>query len=222
MTEIRIEIGAGASARRAQIKHGFILQCVTVAWNVFEGGIALFAGLSCGSVALVGFGVDSLIETASAVIVGLRLWQEHKQQSTENIEGLETRARKTAGTLLFALAAFVLFDSVRHLGGFADHAKDSMLGLVLTMAALIVMPILARAKLRVAERIGSQALRADAMETVCCAWLAGTTLLGLVLNTVLHWWWADALAGLVIMPLLVREGLEAIKGEECGCHGGCE
>ena len=134
---------------------------------------------------------------------------------------MEKQSSKTAGWLLVALASYVAYDSCRRLFGIGEHANESLLGIAVTIVALVLMPLLAKAKLKVANEIGSRALRTDAMETTCCAWLAAATLVGLVLNSTLHWWWADPVAGLVIVPLLMREGIEGIKGEECACHGSC-
>lgn len=221
MQETCGQSGTGADERRKQISRGISLQMATVAWNLAEGGFAVYAGLAASSIALIGFGIDSFIETASAGIVGWRLWCEYRQGGTHNLEEIERNASRTAGLLLIALSAYVLFDSLKRLFGYGDHAHETLLGIGITVAALIVMPLLARAKLKVAEQIGSKALRTDAMETVCCAYLAATTLIGLVLNATLHWSWADPLVGLLIVPLLVREGLEGMKGTDCGCHHQC-
>ena len=207
--------------RRSLLTKAVALQALTVVWNIAEGAIALIAGIIACSIALSGFGVDSFIETGSAVVVGVRLWAETKGAPTDRIEALERRTSKIAGGLLLALAAYVAVDSVRRLLGVATPAQESALGIAVTVAALIVMPLLARVKLKLAADLSSKSLKADAMETVCCAWLAATTLLGLALNALWHWSWADPVAGLIIVPLLVREGIEALKGEECGCHQSC-
>lgn len=221
MQETRGQLGTGADERPKQVLKGISLQIATVVWNSAEGGFALYAGLAASSIALIGFGIDSFIETASASVVGWRLWCEYRQGGAHNLEEIERNASRTAGLLLLALSAYVLFDSIRKLFGYGEHAHETLLGIGITVAALIVMPLLARAKLKVAEQIGSKALRTDAMETVCCAYLAATTLIGLVLNATLHWSWTDPVAGLLIVPLLVREGLEGMKGTDCGCHRKC-
>ncbi len=103
--------------------------------------------------------------------------------------------------------------------GHGTHAQESLAGLALTGVSLVVMPVLGRRKLRLASGLGSGALRADAYETIACAWLSATTFAGLALNAVFGWWWADPLAALVLVPLITREGLEGLRGRECGCHG---
>ena len=120
-----------------------------------------------------------------------------------------------AGTLLLLLAVYIVVDAGRRLLGFGAEAERSILGIALTAVSLVVMPFLGWAKLRTARRLGSGALRADAYETIACAWLSLTTLAGLVLNATLGWWWADPLAALCLVPLIVREGLEGWKDECC-------
>jgi cation diffusion facilitator family transporter len=201
--------------RRKLLKRAFALEVMTVVWNIFEGLIATIAGVLAGSVALVGFGVDSFIETVSGVVVGRRFYLELRQQSPETTEELERRASRIAGALLLALAAYILIDAARHLFGFGREAEKSYVGIVLTIVSLIVMPILGWSKLRTARGLGSKALRADAYETITCAWLSLTTLVGLALNAAFGWSWADPLAACVLVPLIVREGLEGLRGECC-------
>ena len=208
----------GKCERHNFVRQGFFLEIFTIVWNIGEGIIAIVSGLASHSVALIGFGVDSLIETASALILCWRLGEELRGGCIQKIEALERKAGKLAGCLLLLLSAYIAFDACRKLMGFGERPDKSLIGLVLTVAALAVMPVLARWKRKIADAIESKALRADAMETTCCAWMAFTTLSGLVLNLSFGWWWADAVAGLVLVPLLIREGLEAIKGEECCCH----
>jgi divalent metal cation (Fe/Co/Zn/Cd) transporter len=125
---------------------------------------------------------------------------------------VEARAARGAGALLLALGAYLFIDAVRRLAT-SDRPDVSLLGIALTALSLIVMPLLARAKLRAAAALGSRALRADAHETIVCAWLSFTTLAGLALNAALGWWWADPLAALAMLPLIVREGIEALRGD---------
>jgi len=206
------------SARATLLRRGVRLAVVTVGWNVVEGLIAVAAGAAAGSVALIGFGIDSFVETASAVVVGWRLREELRGGPPARAEALERRASRIAGTLLLALAAYVLVDAGRRLLGFGRQAEESLIGIALTAVSLVVMPLLGRAKLRTAAGLGSGALRADAFETIACAWLSLTTLTGLALNALAGWWWADPLAALGLVPLIVREGLEALRGESCGCE----
>lgn len=188
----------------------------TVGWNIVEGIVAVGAGVLASSVALVGFGLDSFVETASGAVVGWRLRTELRSPSDpERAEVLEQRARRIAGELLLALAGYIVIDAGRRLLGFGAEAQESHVGLVLTTISLVVMPVLGWRKLKTATALGSGALRADAYETIACAWLSLTTLVGLALNAALGWWWADPLAALVIVPLIIREGLEGWRGE---CH----
>ena len=187
---------------------------LTVAWNVVEGVVAVIAGSVAGSVALVGFGVDSFIETASAAVVGWRLRAE-LQGGARDVERIERIAARVAGALLLALAAYLVWDAGRRLIGFGGEAQESRLGIAVTALSLVAMPLLAWAKLRVASPLQSAALRADAYETVTCAWLSLTTLIGLALNVWLGWSWADPMAALLLVPLIVREGLEGLRHEQC-------
>ncbi len=205
--------------RAQSVRRAFLLEILTVAWNLLEGLIAVIAGLVAGSVALLGFGIDSFIETTSGTVVGYRMYAEMAGAADgERIERIEKTTSRIAGSLLLALAAYILVDAGARLLGYGARAEQTLVGIVLTAVSLAVMPILGRAKLRAAREIGSGALRADAYETITCAWLSLTTLSGLLLNAAFGWWWADPLAALVLVPLLVREGREALRGEHCGCH----
>jgi len=198
------------------LRRGVWLEAATVGWNVVEGAIAVSAGAHAASVALIGFGIDSFVETARGAVVGWRLWAEFTGRGdAERIEQMEHGAGRIAGTLLLALAAYILVDAGRRLFGFGAEARESLVGIVLTAISLIVMPVLGWVKLRTARALQSGALRADAYETIACSWLSLTTLLGLLLNAALGWWWADALAALIIVPLIVKEGLEGLQGK---CH----
>ncbi len=176
--------------------------------------MAVTAGTLSGSVALVGFGIDSFVETASAAVVGWRLESERRGRVTEAAEAIERRAARIAGSLLLALAAFILIEAGRRLAGFGSQAAPSRIGMALTAVSLLLMPFLGWIKLRTATALQSGALRADAFETIACAWLSLTTLAGLVLNAVFGWAWADPVAALILVPLIVREGIEGLRGEE--------
>jgi divalent metal cation (Fe/Co/Zn/Cd) transporter len=196
------------------LRRGFLLGVATVAWNLVEGIIALTAGALAGSVALVGFGVDSLIETTSGAVVGWRFLREMRGLPPDRAERAERSASRVAGGLLFLLALYILADSARRLLGHGPQPQESMLGIALTAVSLVVMPFLGWAKLRTARALTSGALRADAFETIACAWLSLTTLTGLLLNAAFGWSWADPLAALVLVPLIVREGMAGIRGED--------
>ena len=206
-----------ARSRPELLRRGYLLAVATVGWTVVEGMVAATAGLLAASVALLGFGIDSFVETASGVVVAWRLRAELRDRCPERVEQVERRAARIAGALLLALAAYIVVDAGRRLLGFGRQAEESLLGIVLTAISLAIMPLLGWAKLRTARQLGSSALRADAYETITCAWLSLTTLAGLALNAALGWWWADPLAALVLVPLIVREGLEGWRGG-CTCH----
>lgn len=199
--------------RSHMIRRGLRLSIFSIIWNVLEGVVALASGIVAGSVALVGFGVDSFAETASAVVVGWRFFYEMRGRPQDRAEKAEFWAARIAGALLLALAVYIVLDSGRRLLGLGREPDASLVGIALTVVALVVMPLLARAKLRTAESLGSRALRADSYETITCAWLSATTLGGLILNAALGWWWADPLAALGLVPLIVREGMEGVRSE---------
>lgn len=203
--------------REALVRRGFVLCALTLAWNVVEGVVGIWAGIEADSIALFGFGVDSFVETASAAVVGWRLHYEMRGRAPAAAEKAERRAARIAGTLLLLLAAYIMIDSVRVLAGYGAEPGPSTLGIVLTAVSLVLMPLLGRAKLDVARRIESRALRADGYESISCAWLSLAVLAGLVLNAALGWWWADPAAALALLPLIVREGLEGWRGEPCAC-----
>jgi divalent metal cation (Fe/Co/Zn/Cd) transporter len=196
--------------RAAALRRGITLEGVTVGYNTLEGLVAIAAGITAGSVALTGFGIDSVIEVTSGALLWWRLRAELGLAPLGPT--VERRAARGAGFLLLALGVYIVTDSIRVLVT-GSRPGSSLIGIVLMALSLIVMPLLARGKLRVAASLGSRALRADAHETIVCAWLSATTLLGLGLNAVLGWWWADPIAALAMLPLIVREGLEAWRGE---------
>lgn len=183
------------------------LEYFTIAWNVVEAVVALIAGIVASSIALVGFGLDSIIETAS----GLALLWRFKQRGLGE-EAVESRTVKLVGITFFALAAYVGYEAVRDLR--LRHAPEfSLPGFILALLSLIVMPVLGVAKRQTARMLKSRALAADGMETLLCAYLSAALLLGLGLNGLLGWWWADPGAGLVIAAFMLREGYEAFAGE---------
>lgn len=202
--------------RKHLLGRGVWLAWATVGWNIVEGVIAVSAGALASSVALVGFGVDSFVETVSGAVVGWRLRAElNGSADHERAEVLELRVGRIAGALLLALSAYIIIDAGRRLLGYGAEAQESRVGIALTAISLVIMPFLGWAKLRTAAALRSGALRADAYETITCSWLSLTTLVGLILNAAFGWWWADPIAALAIVPLAVREGLEGWRGE---CH----
>jgi cation diffusion facilitator family transporter len=200
--------------REQLLRRGVWLEVATVGWNVLEGVIAVAAGALASSVALIAFGVDSFVETTSGAVLWWRLRAELTGgDDPEHLERIEHRAARMTGAILLALAVYIVIDAGRRLLGLGEEAQESRLGIALTAVSLVVMPLLGWVKLRTAGALGSRALRADAYETIACAWLSLTTLGGLVLNAALGWWWADPVAALAVVPLVVREGLEGWRGE---------
>lgn len=195
---------------------GLRLEYVTVGWNVVEGVVAVAAGVLAGSIALVGFGVDSFVETISGMVLIWRLSAEAKGRLDEEAVGrVEERAERLVGLAFVLLAAYVAFEAVRSLVN-NEEPLASPVGIALTAVSIIVMLWLARAKRRTGEALGSRALVADARQTSACWYLSLVTLVGLVLNAAFGLWWADPVAALGIVVLLVREGIEALRGEERG------
>lgn len=198
--------------RQALVRRGLLLEYLTVGWNIFEGLIAVVAGLASGSVALIAFGVDSFVETISGVVLIWRLRVEDRGGvDAEALERVERRAELLVGAAFMGLAAYVAFESIRTL--LAAEAPDaSPVGIALTTVSIGVMLWLARAKRQTGEALGSRALIADSKQTRACWYLSAAALTGLGLNAVLGWWWADPVAALAIAALLVREGWEALSG----------
>jgi len=182
-----------------------------MAWNAAECVVALTAGFVAASIALVGFGFDSAIEVTSSVAALWRLWRDPDEARRETSE---RRAMQIIGVCFLLLAAYVLYDAIGALvGGKApDH---STVGIVLAGLSLIVMPLLVHYKRRVANRLRSGALEAEARQTQVCAYLSAILLGGLLLNTAFGWWWADPLGALGMIPWLIQEGREALSGEAC-------
>jgi divalent metal cation (Fe/Co/Zn/Cd) transporter len=185
------------------------VQTVTIAWMSVEAAISLFSAWRARSPALLAFGGDSAIELFSAAVA---LWRFR----TTAHENAESRAARVAGSLLFALAAFVAVTSVASLLGYSDP-KPTLLGIVILVAAAAVMPWLAKEKRLLSGATGSAALRADAAQSALCAYLSLIALAGLAINAIWHVKWADPIAALAILPLIVWEGREAMRGRACGC-----
>lgn len=202
------------SDRRRLLRRGLLLEYLTVGWNIVEGIVAIAAGLAAGSIALVGFGIDSFVESVSGSVLIWRLRSEEVGTGdAESIERIERRAERFVGISFFLLAAYVAFAAVRSLLG-GERPDASPVGIGLTALSIVVMLWLARAKRRTGEALGSRALVADAQQTYACWYLSVAALAGLGLNALFGWWWADPLAALVIAAFLVHEGAEAWRGEE--------
>lgn len=190
--------------RRAQLLAG-----ATVAYNAVEAVVSIAAGVAASSIALIGFGLDSVVEMSSGLII---LWQfRHPMPETR-----ERRALRAIAWSFFALAAYVTFESVRTLV-LREEAEHSTIGIVIAALSLMIMPALSWAQRRTGRALGSSTVVADSKQTLLCTYLSAVLLVGLLLNSTLGWWWADPLVGLVVAWLAVREGREAWRGETCGC-----
>lgn len=195
-------------AQKPTSKEVVVLQCITLLWMVVECSVALTAAYRAHSVSLLAFGSDSFVELLSAMVVLL--------QFVPGVHIPQTRAARVCGALLYVLAAAVTLIAVAGLLGHAD-ADTSRLGMAITTCALLLMPVLARRKRNAADRLGDRALRADAVQSATCAYLAAITLTGQLLHTVLHVRWLDPLAALVAVPILLVEARRARQGQTCSC-----
>ncbi len=197
---------ATAEAATPLVRRAVRLEYFTITWNVIEAVVAIGAGIAAGSIALVGFGFDSSIEGFAAAVV---IWQLRGTHDEER----EQRALRIIAVTFFVLAAYVVFESVRDLVTNAEP-ETSAIGVGVALVSIIVMPTLGFAKKRLADKMGSAVLRADAAETFLCSWLSVILLAGLLLNATVGWWWADPVAALGIAWLALREGREAWSGDD--------
>lgn len=204
------------SRRAAVVTRGRRLTWATIAYNSLEAIVSVTAGLLAGSVALVGFGFDSLIELGSS-LAGLRRLRHDADPARR--EHAERRALRIIGACFVLLAVYVLYEAVGSLLT-RDAPEESIPGIVIATGSLLVMPFLARAKRQVAAQLGSAALTAEARQTEICWYLSAILLAGLLLNATLGWWWADPVAALVMVPLIAYEGREALQGRTvcADCH----
>lgn len=198
------------TARSELLKRGLRLEALTISWNVVEAGVAIGAGVIAGSVALVGFGLDSTIETIAASALYVRLRAEMKGASEEEAEAHEVRALRIVGVTFFALALYILYEAGSTLW-LQEAPEASPIGIGLAGLSLLVMPLLAWRKLRTGQALESRALIADAKETIACSYLSLTLLLGLGANALFGWWWADPVAALAMLPWVIREAREALE-----------
>ena len=210
-----VETADQKSFHAANIQRGRVLEYLTIGWNMVEAVVAIGAGIVAGSTSLIGFGVDSVIESTSGFAL---LWRLREGELGEQREKF---ALKLVGVSFLLLAGYIVFDAGKSLIAF-EPPEVSFVGIVLAALSLIVMPLLARAKRRVAADINSRALKADSRQTDICAYLSAILLAGLGLNALFGWWWADSAAALIMVPIIVKEGVEALRGETCcddaACH----
>jgi divalent metal cation (Fe/Co/Zn/Cd) transporter len=211
MSSNSITVDRGTALRR-----GRQLEYFTVAWNLLEALASIVAGVLAGSIALVAFGLDSVIETVSGIALIWRL--RHSNDAAHRRENSEKIALRIVGICFVLLSLYVLVDSAHALIT-REAPERSIVGIIIAVVSVIAMPLLARAKRKVAVAISSNALHADSRQTDLCAYLSAIVLVGLSLNALLGWWWADPVAGLLMVPIIAREGHEAMRGKDCGCHG---
>lgn len=203
--------GTASLDRAAMARQGSRLEYFTIIWNSLEGMVALVAGLMAGSIALVGFGVDSFIEVTSGAVL---LWRMSVDSDVQLREHNEKRALRIVGLCFLVLAAYIAFESLSDLA--QKHAPErSIPGVALACAALVVMPLLSRAKKRIGAALASSAMDADAKQTEFCAYLSAILLIGLLLNALFGFWWADPVAALIMVPIVANEGIRRLTVKAC-------
>ena len=195
--------------RAAIVRRGRRYSRVTLAYNALEGLAAITAGVMAGSIALIGFGADSAIEVVSSAA---SLWRLRADLEAERREAVERSALRIVGACFIALAVYILADA-GHALWTRSVPETSLPGIIIAALSVVIMPVLARGKRRVARALGSKALEADATQTDLCMYLSASVLAGLVLNAAFGWWWADPVAALAMTPIIFREGLAGVRGE---------
>jgi len=197
--------------RRTIVQRGRRLEYFTIVWNTLEGLIAIAAGVIAGSISLVGFGIDSFIEVTSGAALLWRMSADADEHRRERIERITLRI---VGVCFLALAAYVGYEATSDLLR-KKAPEHSLPGIILACVSLVVMPLLSRAKRGVASNLKSAAMRADAKQTQFCTYLSAILLGGLLLNAAFNLWWADPVAGLVMVPIIAKEGVEGLRGDTC-------
>jgi divalent metal cation (Fe/Co/Zn/Cd) transporter len=204
-----------ALERQAIAQRGKRLEYFTIVWNTLEGLVAVAAGMMAGSISLVGFGIDSFIEVTSG---GALLWRMSVDADIHRRERNERLALRIVGGCFLALAAYIGFESIADLIQ-RNQPESSLPGIVLAIVSLVVMPLLSRAKRRVGNVLASAAMHADARQTEFCTWLSAILLGGLLLNSLFGLWWADPVAGLIMVPIIAKEGYDGLRAKACcACH----
>jgi divalent metal cation (Fe/Co/Zn/Cd) transporter len=203
--------GTSAVDREASLRRGRHLEYFTVSWNAGEGLVAVIAGAVAGSISLVGFGIDSFIEVTSGAAL---LWRMSVDSEIHSRERNERRALRIVGACFLALAVYIAYESAMDLWS-KKAPEHSVPGIVLASASLIAMPLLSRAKRKVGHALGSAAMHADAKQTEFCTYLSAILLAGLLLNALFGYWWADPVAGLAMVPIIAKEGIEGLRGKTC-------
>ncbi len=205
---------AGELTREELVRRGIRLSYATIGYNSLEAIASLIAGLFAGSVALIGFGIDSIIEVSASGVAQWRLRSDVHEARRAQVEAITHRI---VGLCFLALAVYVVVDSGKTLW-FHERPDRTLAGIVILSMSVVVMPLLARAKLKVASAMQSGALRAEARQTSLCAYLSIIALAGVLLNATLGWWWADPVAALCMVPIIVSEGIDGLRakpGDDC-------
>ena len=184
---------------------------LTVAWNIAEGFVAVGAGIAAGSVALVGFGLDSFIEVTAALVL---LWRIRLPDHDERVESRERLAHRVVGATFIALSGYILVQAI-YVVASGEDPESSTVGIVLALLSLTVMPLIGLIKRSNAQRLGSAALVAESKETLICSYLSLALFAGLAANALFGWWWADIAAALAMVPWILKEGAEGLRGEAC-------
>jgi divalent metal cation (Fe/Co/Zn/Cd) transporter len=206
-----------SATRHDLVRRGRQLEYFTIAYNSAEGLVSIVAGIVAGSVSLIGFGLDSLIEVTSGAAL---LWRLHHDLNRSRREQVERTTLRIVGACFIVLAIYIAYESgstlILH-----EVPERSIPGIIVTAISVVVMPLLARAKRRVAAGIGSGAMNADSRQADFCTYLSAILLGGLLLNALLGWWWADPMAGLVMVPIIAKEGTDGVRGKACCDDCGC-
>jgi divalent metal cation (Fe/Co/Zn/Cd) transporter len=200
---------AQTPSRRGLVRRGIALEVFTLSWMTVEAAVALAAGIAAGSVALMAFGIDSVIEFVAALVV----LQTFRAEQSGRSERSENRALRVIGLTFFLLATYIVIDAAYTLIA-GVKPESSAAGIAVSAAALLIMPLLGVLKRRTASALGSQMLMADAAESMFCAYLSATVLVGVALNAAFGWWWADPVAALAVVPLVIKEGMEALEADD--------
>jgi divalent metal cation (Fe/Co/Zn/Cd) transporter len=199
-----------SEARVVLVRRGQALSRVTLVYNSLEGVVSIAVGAMAGSISLVGFGVDSVIEVSSSVAA---LWRLRADADIARRARTELLTLRIIGLSFLALATYILVDAAHALYT-REEPERTVPGILIAAASVVIMPLLARAKRRIAVALGSRALTADAMQTSLCTWLSVIVLAGLGLNAVFGSWWADPVAAICMTPIIAREGVEGLRGED--------
>lgn len=193
-------------------KRGLILEYFTVAYNILEASFSIIFGSISNNISLVGFGLDSIVESLSGIILIWRLKKHGFVDENEEI-GIEKKATRLVGITFFILATYVLFESIRKLTT-VEKSDPSLAGIIISLASIIIMPVLYQQKNKIGKEIGSKALIADSKETLACAFLSLPLFVGLILNYLFGLWQADPIVGIIIVIFFIKEGIEIIEEED--------